>query len=156
MSVLPATISAVAATVAAVLAGINIYLTRRNENVKWAREALVDTFTRFLSASFSSKDAVKRAVRAALDDPSAAEIAILRREAEEAERRMRDLQTTLRLLTGDDVVTAAQELRYAVRDYIDFAEDPGSVTAAADKRLRDQLWARRRSFIAAAQKSLAL
>ena len=55
MAVLPAAISAVAATVAAVLAGINIYLTRRGENVKWARETLVETFTEFLDASFASK-----------------------------------------------------------------------------------------------------
>ena len=156
MSTVPATISAVAATVAAILAGINIYLIRRNENVKWAREALVDSFTSFLSASFESKDRIKLAVRTALTDPGSPEIARLRREADEVERTMRDLQTRLRLLTGDEVVAAAQELRFAVRDYIDFAASLDEVDAVADKQLRVKLWRRREAFIAAAQKALAL
>lgn len=156
MGVLPAVISAVAATVAAVLAGINIYLSRRSENVKWARETLVETFTEFLDASFASKSAAKEAARLGREEPGSPEIATLRAEAERAENRMRSLQTRLRLLTTAELVDAAAALRYAVRDYIASLDDPGGRSTEDDKAERDQLWRRRADFIAAAKKVLSL
>jgi hypothetical protein len=156
VGVLPATISAVAATIAAIFAAVNVYLTRRNENVKWAREALVDTFGRFLDASFESKNAIKQAVHTLLTDPSSAEIGKLRAKAAGIEAEMRTLQTTLRLLTTPEVVESAQALRFGVRDYIASVDDPAAINAASDKALRIDLWRRREAFIAAAQKVLAL
>lgn len=56
-------LSAVAARLAAVLAGVNLYVTGRRELTKWAREVLVDAFTALLTGSFQGVDACKRATR---------------------------------------------------------------------------------------------
>jgi hypothetical protein len=156
VSVTPAAISAVAATIAAILAAVNVYLIRRNENVKWARETLVETFTQFLGASFEGKNAVKAAARAALNDPGSPEIEQLRAEARRIEKDMRDLQTRMRLLTNPAVVEAAQALRYSVRDYIAFLDDLSAVSPETDKALRTELWRRREEFVAAVKKTLSL
>jgi len=156
VGVVPASISAVAATIAAILAAVNIYLTRRSEKVKWARETLVETFTQFLDASFESKNAIKLAARTALADPGSPEIERLRQEAARAEAEMRSLQTRLRLLTTPALVEAAQSLRFAVRDYIDSLGDLGAISPQSDKALRDELWRRREAFIAAVKEVLSL
>jgi len=156
VNVVPATISAVAATIAAFLAGVNIYLTRRNENVKWARETLVETFTQFLTASFEAKNAAKAAARAALDDPASPEVPRLREEAARVEAEMRDHQTRMRLLTTPDVVESAQALRFGVRDYIASLDTPATITAESDKAMRVDLWRRREAFVAAVKKALSL
>jgi hypothetical protein len=58
---MPAIISAVAASLAAVLAGVNLVVSGRREHAKWARETLVEVLVDFVDASFESKDAVKHA-----------------------------------------------------------------------------------------------
>jgi hypothetical protein len=146
----------VAATVAAVLAGINIYLNRRSENVKWARATLVETFTEFLNASFEVTGAVKEAARVGRDDPGAPEIGPLRAEAFRAEARMRNLQTRLRLLTTVELVGAAQSLRLAIRSYIASLDEPVVIPAEDDKALRVEVWRRREDFIAAVKNVLSL
>ena len=156
MNILPATISAIAATIAAVLAGVNIYLTRRNADVSWAREALVETFTLFLGASFQSKDAIKQVVRIALTDPDSPDVERLRQDARRAEEEMRELQTRLRLLTSGEVIESAQQLRQAVRDYIAFTDDMSQISVTGDKQLRDELWRRRHAFIASAKKAVSV
>jgi hypothetical protein len=156
VAVLPAAISAVAATIAAVLAGINIYLNRHSENVKWARVTLVETFTEFLNASFEVTSAVKEAARIGREDPGAPEIASLRAEAFVAEARMRNLQTRLRLLTNVELIGAAQSLRLAIRTYIASLDEPVVIPAESDKALRVEVWRRREAFIAAVKKVLSL
>ncbi|WP_133877557.1 hypothetical protein [Paractinoplanes brasiliensis] len=135
---------------------MNIYLTRRNENVKWAREVLVETFTQFLSASFEAKNAVKAAARLALDDPASSEIGRLRDEAARAEAEMRELQTRMRLLTTSTVIESAQALRLGVKDYVASLDVPEGITAHNDKAMRVDLWLRRDAFTSAVKKTLSL
>jgi hypothetical protein len=56
-------VSAVAATAAALLAGLNLYVTGRRQDVVWARETLVDAFERFLTASFAVNEACREGAR---------------------------------------------------------------------------------------------
>src|SRR5262249_3590095 len=52
MSVLPSVLSAIAATIAAVLAGFTLYLSGRREHRQWLRNSLVDSYVNYLAASF--------------------------------------------------------------------------------------------------------
>ena len=62
MSSVASVLSATAASIAAVLTAINLYVTGRRERAKWAREALVDAFIAFLDESFKAKDLCKTVV----------------------------------------------------------------------------------------------
>ncbi|GII24364.1 hypothetical protein [Planosporangium mesophilum] len=156
MDLLPTVLSAVAASVAAVFAGVNLYLSGRREHVKWARDALVETFRAFLDASFQSKDAVKAAVRLSWSGGDPGRLAELRREAVAVEHEMRRLQTRLRLLTSSEVVASAHALRSAVAEYVAVLDAIDPVSAETDRELRRRLWTLREAFIAAAKGTLAL
>jgi hypothetical protein len=71
----------------AVSAGFNLYLSGRREHVHWVRDALVDTFVDFLTASYDHKSACRRLLRAA-----------------------REPDTAWHLLTTEEVVEAALRL----------------------------------------------
>lgn len=57
MSVLPSMIGAVAASLAAILAGLTLYVSGRRDNRKWLRDALIDAYVEFLDASFRAPNA---------------------------------------------------------------------------------------------------
>jgi len=107
----PATIvSAVAAAVAAVLAGWNLYLSGRREHVRWARDALVDTFVDFLTASYDHKDVCRRLLRSAPGAGTAGASQVLLDRAQDAHDQMMRCITRLRMLTTEDAVEAALRL----------------------------------------------
>lgn len=54
MDISPDLIAAVAATVAAVLAGISLWLSGSRDERRWRRDALLDTVVQFLDASFAA------------------------------------------------------------------------------------------------------
>jgi hypothetical protein len=149
-------ISAVAASTAAVLAAANLFVSGRREHAKWARDALVEVLITFLDASFQSKDAVKHALREAQIDPSSTRVAELLEEAQDAERRMRLMQTRLRLLAPPSVVDAAQELRTATLRYARQFNIRNENATSTDLETRRQLWALRQHVLDEAKDALSL
>src|SRR5882757_217764 len=113
-----AVISAFAASAAAIFAAANLVLSGRREHTKWARETLIEIVVSYVDLSFDSTDLIKRALRRSSpqDWPPDSE-ATVRADAQDTERRMRQVQSRLRLLAGPEVIDAAQRLRLAVRDH---------------------------------------
>jgi hypothetical protein len=149
--------SAVAASVAATLAGLNLYLSGRREHTRWARDTLVDILVAFLDASFASKDAVQYALRAgrpgSLEERNFESYA---EEARTAELEMRSMQTRLRLLASPAVVESAQLLRVATRKYIALLKADEPVTESDDSDMKRHLWRLRQDFINEAKTMLSL
>jgi hypothetical protein len=56
-------LSAISATIAAILVAANLYISGRREQNRWARDALVDVFVTFLDAGFSGHSACNRSTR---------------------------------------------------------------------------------------------
>ncbi len=156
VSLLATTLSAVAATTAAILTGVNLYVSRRQEDVKWARSVLIDILGQFLDASFRSKDAVKTAYRISQSVSDRSQIAVLRQEAIKAEEEMRALQTRLRLLGSAELVEAAQRLRTSAKAYVAMLDQQDPVPVEVDQQLRRTLWDGRDAFVAAAKKTLSI
>lgn len=150
-------LSAVAASVAATLAAVNLYVAGHREHAKWARDALADIMVSFLDAGFRSKDAVQHAIRQhRMDSPSESVIDAYADEAKAAEREMRRTQTRLRLLAPPEVVDAAQILRVATKHYIALLNEDRQVMYDRDTQMRQHLWDLRQDFITRAKTALAL
>lgn len=137
----PAQLSAVAATVAAVLAGANLVVSGRREHHRWVREALVDSYLVFTNISYE----VSRLTRQTVDARRGAAFADLdeaKHAFEEVHARQVELLTRLRLLATPKVTTAAQALHDRGHDLAN--------TAFAEIAPTDQEWeaARLRSHLA--------
>ncbi|MFG2039085.1 hypothetical protein [Dactylosporangium sp. NPDC048998] len=150
-------ISAAAATVAALLAGLNLVVSGRREQAKWAREALVEVLVGFIDASFDSKDIVKRAIRDGTPDSWPLDRnADAHQEAKAAEHRMRHTQSRLRLLAPPAVVDAAQQLRIGTRRYLALLDAHLEDAQVRDAAMRAELWHLRQRFLNEAKAALAL
>jgi hypothetical protein len=145
-------LSAVSATIAAVLVAVNLYLSGRREQSRWAREALVDVFVAFLNAGFVGAGAVTRLVGL---PPTAtdAEVRRYRDEIAEAHRSETEMLTRMRLLTTPVVVEAAVDLHMAVHTCTDLAETRRSDRLAD---ANDRIWEARHRFLAAAKSEIGL
>lgn len=153
----PAIISAVAASLAAVLAAVNLVVSGRREHAKWARETLVEVLVDFVDASFESKDAVKHAIREGKPGawPPDEDVGY-RAQAKAAERRMRMMQSRLRLLAAPRVVDAAQHLRIETRRYLALLGGSLADALERDLAMRQALWRLRQEFLNEAKVALAL
>jgi hypothetical protein len=130
-------ISAIAASAAATLAALNLVVSGRREHTKWARDTLIEVFSSFVDLSFESKDLVKRAVRqGGIENWPLDADAVVRAEARDTERQMREMQSRLRLLAGPEVIDAAQRLRLAVREYYTLLDAELEVALARDADMR--------------------
>jgi hypothetical protein len=156
VSLVATMLSAAAATTAAILTGVNLYLSRQREDVKWARNVLIDTLGQFLDASFRSKDAVKKAYKISQSGMDQSQIAALKQEALRAEEEMRTLQTRLRLLGSAELVEAAQSLRTGIRAYVAVLDQQDPIPVYVDRQLRRSLWDGRDAFVMAARKTLSI
>ena len=149
-------LSAVSATVAAVLVAVNLYISGRREQSRWAREALVDIFIAFLDAGFSGSAAGNRlSVTASADS----EVRILhyRQEIEQAHRTETEMLTKMRLLTTPAVVEAAMGLHVATHAFTDLvSEDLPGLSGQERDLINDRIWQARRSFLAAAKAEIGL
>jgi len=150
-------VSAVAAALAAGLAGANLYVSGRRDRERWAREALVDLFVSYLDASFQLAHAVwppSESDVLHLDGLDAAEIRLTK------VRQARDDQmatlTKLRILTAKVVVERAVALHEAGHRVVDlhFANPPA--TAAAIEAAHADLWRARLAFVASCKRALGL
>jgi hypothetical protein len=96
-----------AALLAAVFAGLNLYISGRRELDKWTRETLIDTISLFLDASFKHAGACRSIFRSS---PQGQELDRLRAEILLAHDRETDSLTRLRILAPPPVVEAARKL----------------------------------------------
>ena len=154
MSTLPSMLSAGAATLAAVLAGLTLYATGRRETRKWLRDSLVEHYVEFLTSSFSG--AGQRAYSARRQGDAAA-LSMIAESARQAYTHGTDTLTRLRILAPQDVVHAAEALHVA-----DFAVSTTVLTSdplpsEEDwRKLRDTQRAARAAMLVAIRKSLGL
>jgi hypothetical protein len=127
-------ITAGAAGLAAVLAGVNLYVSGRRELNKWTRETLVELFVSFLEASFAHNHACWAAEGFA---PGTAAHRGLSADSLIAHDREMDTLTRLRLLAPSRVVTAAEALHEAEHNLADtcFLSSERSVEAFDSARL---------------------
>jgi hypothetical protein len=149
-------LSAGAATIAAILAALNLYISGRRERNRWARDALVDVFVIFLNAGFDGVSACNRL----------AELGELHVDEEAPDYRERiagahqtetEMLTKMRLLTSPAVIEAAMRLHVATHTYVDSIERnlPGVPQDERDAA-QEQVWRARRSFLAAAKTEIGL
>jgi hypothetical protein len=122
---LAAIASAVAATLAAVFAGVNLYLSGRRDRVRWVRESAADSFVEFLTASYDHRTACKRLIQ---EPVLGAERAGLVDRALAADDQMLKCLSRLRMLTTPDAVDAAIGLHRHNNAY--FALATGAPTVA--------------------------
>jgi hypothetical protein len=100
-------VTAGAAGLAAVLAGVNLYVSGRRELGKWKREALVETLALFLDASFTHGSMCHTILAEPLPEP---EVYRLREAAIAAHDNEAATLTRLRLLASAEVVDRARAL----------------------------------------------
>ena len=116
MSSVASVLSATAASIAAVLTAINLYVTGRRERAKWAREALVDAFIAFLDESFKAKDHCKTVCRLEREyDISDEQRGQIRADIHKAIDEMYSQLSRLRLLAPQYVVGPSTSLAEANR-----------------------------------------
>ena len=112
MSILPSVLGAMAATIAAVFSGLTLYASGRREHRRWMRDSLIDTYVRFLGASFeNTAQGRAEAARRQADNPEAVERYRVQAVG------IHDLQTEmlikLRMIAPSGVVRAAEALHEA-------------------------------------------
>jgi cytochrome c556 len=149
-------LSAVSATIAAILVAANLYLSGRREQNRWARDALVDVFVTFLDAGFSGHSACTRLTRS-IRANAEQEISDYRERIARAHQTETEMLTKMRLLTGPAVVEAAMVLHVAIHAYVDSINaSVGSLPQREQDAAQDQVWRARRSFLAAAKTEIGL
>jgi hypothetical protein len=124
-------LSAISATIAAILVAANLYISGRREQNRWARDALVDVFVTFLDAGFSGHSACNRSTRS-LRINAEQDISDYREKIARAHQTETEMLTKLRLLTGPAVVEAAMGLHVAIHAYVDFINANAPSTPAGD------------------------
>jgi hypothetical protein len=104
----PEIVAAVAASLAAVLSGVSLWLGGRREERRWRREALVDTLVQFLDSSFASPGDVlmRKRLAGTLSDED-------HRSAEQAHLIGISALTRLRVTASAAVVEQAERLHMA-------------------------------------------
>jgi len=154
-AILPSILSAVAATVAAVFAGLTLYVSGRREHRRWIRDSLVESYVNYLTASFDGPG--RRALGARRQADEAADLDEYRRQAAEAHGRQTAALTRLRMIAPPTVVAAAEALHEADHAVVDAALDESGLPAEdAWKQLRTMQWSARSAFVDQARRSLGL
>jgi hypothetical protein len=152
-------VSAGAASLAALLAGVNLYLSGRRERHKWAREALVEVFFTFLSASFDIGSACRRLVRARLDGAAPEELGDLVKRIDELHQVQTAALTRIRLLASGGAVESAVGLHLADHAVVDLARRTEESLAEDEFRSCRELRAYRAArddFVLAAKKAMGI
>jgi hypothetical protein len=103
--------SSVAAALAAVFAGLNLYVSGRRQHRQWARQALVESLVEYMNASFDVSRACSRISRLRSEGASLSDLQALREEAEDTLHKAQlPIMTRLRMLCPPEVADAAQVL----------------------------------------------
>lgn len=142
-------ISAGAAALAAVLAGLNLVYSGRRERQRWIRETLVDLLVTYLDASFTW-------ARAAIRLPDGGDDTPARREISDAHATQDAALTKLRLMTGKAMLDAAFDLHAANHAFERaLAMDPPAADEEVEQ-LREQLWQARNRYVECGKRTIGL
>jgi hypothetical protein len=120
--------AAVAGLIAALFSVLNFFLGAKQENQRWKREALLDTFAEYMSLSQKRDHLADLIARLRQSQDGGSPEEILRDELMLHERQIGSL-TRLRLLADRDVVAKAEMLHLADHELIDAAL---AITGAGD------------------------
>ena len=123
-----AILSATAATVAAVLAGLNLWLTGRRQRVSWARSALESAFVDFLTAVYDAKRASREIGRLKDGGVSHKTEADWRADLEAYHDVMMQCVTRFRVLASDDMAETAIALHQYMDDGVKLLENTDTTT----------------------------
>jgi hypothetical protein len=159
MTSFPAFLSAGAAGLAALLSGVNLFVSSRREVVKWRREALSEAFVSLLDASFRGKDICKRYCNEYRRSEAAASAhqADLVSETDEVLRMMREDLTRLRLLAPKSVLDSCKELYKRNHDFLDLVKGkPDGIRDLEDMRIRLEIRSARNAAVTSAKALMRL
>src|SRR5664279_4063169 len=102
-------LSAVAASTAAVLAGLNLWLTGRRSQVSWARSALEEAFVDFLTAFCDHKVCAREIANLKVNRSSHKTETECQLRAEEPHDVMMNCVTRCRMLAADEMGASRHE-----------------------------------------------
>jgi hypothetical protein len=116
---------------AALFSGISLYLSGKREERRWRRDALLNTYQRFIELSFerSFKTVLGIRVRRGIepDDPDE-----LRKEESELHLEYDSLLTRIRLLGNGDVVAASERLHASDQELVQLSLRSDAPATASD------------------------
>ncbi len=149
-------LSAVSATIAAILVAVNLYVSGRREHNRWVRDVLVDVFVTFLNAGFDGNGACSRLIEARR--LGAEEKVLTHRDSIAAAHKTEtEMLTKMRLLTSPAVIEAAMRLHVATHDYVDLVDGKSSDPSREEQgETQARVWHVRRSFLAVAKTAIGL
>jgi hypothetical protein len=148
-------LSAAAATLAAALAAINLYVLGRRERHRWLRETLIDEYAAYLNASFSATSEAKKYADIALEEADSEPRKAVDREVKNLHDQQMDILTRLRLLAPAEAVNAAAEVHQADHAVVRLlSSSDGSPSESQLKAARQNAHARREGLIRAARESM--
>jgi hypothetical protein len=155
-------LSAIAATVAAALAGVNLVVLGRLEDRRWVRETATEALVAYLAASFETTTACREAVRLRATNGRPDELEEVRLRIRDAHETQMENFTRLRLVSTGDVIAAADELHEADHKVVrlslgelDDGEDAGEDDAAMAEA-RTRLGLARSRMVTAARSAIRL
>ncbi|GIM97630.1 hypothetical protein Ato02nite_094230 [Paractinoplanes toevensis] len=157
MSNLAPVIAATAASVAAALTGVSLFVTGRREHARWAREALVDAFTDYMKASFTCSRSCRQGATLRSSQGDSPEVEKAQAQAREAHDAQMEILTRLRILGTRSIVRAAIALHEAGHEMSDLVfESPEPLTEEDWTRADSALWRARDRFVDTARSSMKL
>jgi hypothetical protein len=122
-------LSAIAASIAAILTLLNLWFTGRREGLAWKRAALETAFVDFLTAAYANRQAAKEI--AALDENrwSFRTRDEWVRQADRSHEMMLGCATRLRILASDDMAESALDIHSLLDDELEqLFRTPGNTT----------------------------
>jgi hypothetical protein len=150
-------LTSTAATLAAVLAGINLHLTGRRESVNWRRSVLERTFVDFLTASYNHRGACKHLAYLRDGHPSERTEDQLKEAAYSAHQILNDMTSRMRILAGSDITEVAIKLHKLNDEDMDLLVNGGTTEFLRLRPTRSLAYAAARDeFVDEAQKYLHL
>lgn len=146
-------VTAGAAGLAALLAGVNLYVSGRRELDKWTRETLVEALVVFLDASFKQSGLCASFISPSspLEDGGRLRTAVIATHDLQS-----DTLTRLRLLGPSRVVTAAESLHEADRELVGLCFIESVPQAEAVDAHRILIRRARQQFVESARSTLRL
>jgi hypothetical protein len=112
-------ISAAAATIAALLTAVNLWLTGRRETLAWTRNALEEAFVDFLNAVYANRQAARGIVNLKEGQWSYKNLDDWWRQVDSSHETMLNCATRMRILASDEMAEAALTLHEIMDEEID-------------------------------------
>jgi len=150
-------LSAAAASLAAVLAAINLYVLGRRERHQWLRTTLVSEYASYLDASFKATRKARDYATNLSEETVSESRSAVEREIEDLRSKQVETLTRLRLLATAEVVHAAEQILRADKAVIDLRSSSDDLPSDSQlETARQNAYARREDFIRAVRKSMKI